>query len=239
MAAPTDTHLKVLSAGAVKYVVTGLAPAFAADTGIAVDFSFGTIAGVRRQIADGARPDVIIGTRPAIAAMEQTGTVLAGSIAEIGRTLSGLGVRADTPAPDISTPDRFRQALLDARSVAYTDPAAGGTSGLFLVGLLERLGIAEAMRAKTLLCSNGDEVVDTVIAGDAELASTFISEIIARKGMKVAGPFPPAIAHGMDYAAGLSANGGNREAAAAFIKLLVDPAQDDFLASRGFAPAAR
>ena len=237
MAAPTGTHLKVLSAGAVKYVVTGLAPAFTAGTGIAVDFSFGTIAGVRRQIAEGARADVIIGTRPAIAVMEQTGVVLAGSVAEIGRTLSGLGVRAGTPVPDISTPNRFRQAMLDARSVAYTDPAAGGTSGLYLVGLLERLGIADAMGAKTLLCRNGDEVVDKVIAGDAELASTFISEIITRKGMKVAGPFPPAIAHGMDYAAGLSADGGNRDAAVAFIKLLVDPAQDDFLASCGFKAA--
>ena len=62
--------------------------------------------------------------------------------------------------PDISTPDGFKQTLLKARSVAYTNPQAGGTSGIFLVGLLERLGIAEAVGKKALLCINGDEVVE-------------------------------------------------------------------------------
>lgn len=237
MAAPTNTHLKVLSAGAVKYVVTGLAPKFARDAGMSVDFNFGTIAGVRRQLQDGARPDIIVGTLPAIMAMEQAGVLLAGSVGEIGRTLTGLGVRKGTPVPDISTPDRFRETMLAARSIAYTNPAAGGTSGLYLVGLLERLGIADAVVRKALLCIDGDEVVDKVIAGDAEVGSTFISEFITRQGMKVVGPFPAAIGHGMAYAVGLAANGSHREEARAFIKLLTDPAQQDFLASRGFQAA--
>lgn len=237
MADPRNTQLKVLSAGAVKYVLTGLAPVFARNAGVAVDFEFGTIAGVRRKLADGARPDVIIGTRPAITAMAQAGVVLADSVAPIGRTLSGLGVREGTPVPDIATADGFRQALLSSRSIAYTDPAAGGTSGLYLVGLLERLGIAEAVAQKAILCRNGDEVVDKVVAGEAELASTFISEIITRPGMTVAGPFPAEFGHGMDYAAGLAANGGNRDAATAFIALVTGPAQRGFLVSRGFAPA--
>ena len=84
------------------------------------------------------------------------------------RTLTGICVRADTPMPDISTPDGFKQTLLKARSVAYTNPQAGGTSGIFLVGLLERLGIAEAVGKKALLCINGNEIVDKVSAGDAE-----------------------------------------------------------------------
>jgi molybdate transport system substrate-binding protein len=226
--------LKVLSAGAVKYVLTGLTPAFTRDTGIGVEFSFGTIAGVQQQLKDGARPDIIIGTAPAIASMEQAGTLLAGSTIEIGRTLSGLGVREGVPVPDIATPERFRQALLDARSIAFTDPAAGGSSGLYLVGLLERLGIADAVRRKAILCVNGDEVVDKVMAGEAALGSTFISEIITRVGMKVVGPFPPAIAHGMGYAGGLAAGGGSREAARAMLARLADPAQREYLASRGF-----
>ena len=77
--------------------------------------------------------------------MEQSGVIAAGSRADLGRTLTGIRVRADTPMPDISTPDGFKQTLLKARSVAYTNPQAGGTSGIFLVGLLERLGIAEAV----------------------------------------------------------------------------------------------
>lgn len=234
---PDIVPLKVLSAGAVKYVVLGLAPKFESETGVRLDFIFGTIAGVRQHLRDGARPDVIIGTSPATDEMERDGVLVPGSRAEIGRTLTGLGVRADTPSPDISTAERFREAMLAARSVAYTDPAAGGTSGIYLTGLLDRLGIAGAVARKALLCRDGDEVVDRVAAGDAEVGSTFISEIITRAGMKVVGPLPAAIAHGASYAAGLAANGGNREAAQRFIALLTDPAQKDYLGSRGFEAA--
>jgi molybdate transport system substrate-binding protein len=167
--------------------------------------------------------------------MERTGVLLAGSTKQIGRTLTGLGVREEMPVPDISTPERFRQTLLDARSIAYTDPAAGGSSGLYLVGLLQRLGIAEAIARKAHPCRDGDEVVDRVAAGDAELGSTFISEIVARKGVKVVGPLPAEIGHGMSYAVGLAAAGGHRAAAQAFVSLLTDPARKEFLASRGFA----
>src|SRR4029079_1825894 len=112
-----------------------------------------------------------------------------------GRTLTGLGVRADRATPDISTTERFRQAMLDAQSIAYTNPAAGGTSGIYLVGLLTRLGIAAEVAAKALLCVNGDEVVDKVASGEAALGSTFISEIVTRPGMNVVGPLPAAIGH--------------------------------------------
>jgi molybdate transport system substrate-binding protein len=234
---PSDpTRLNVLSAGAVKYVLTGLAPDFSAARGLPVEFSFGTIAGVRQQLRDGARPDVIIGTMPAIVAMEQEGTVLAGSTSEIGRTLTGLCVRDGTAIPDISTAERFKQAMLDTRSIAYTNPAAGGTSGIYLVSLLEQLGIADVVRQKAHLCINGDDVVDRVMAGDAELGSTFISEFITRQGIAVVGPLPGAIAHGMNYAAGLAAAGGHREAARAFIEHLTRPTQRNYLASRGFTP---
>jgi molybdate transport system substrate-binding protein len=237
MAEPDAAPLKILSAGAVKYVVTGLAPDFTRDTGVPIDVRFGTIAGVQQQLKDGARPDLIIGTVPAIAAMEQAGVLLTGSTAEIGRTLTGLGVRADAPAPDISTTEHFRQTMLDARSIAYTNPAAGGSSGIYLVALLARLGIGGEVAAKALLCINGDEVVDKVASGEAALGSTFISEIITRPGMKVVGPLPDPIGHGTSYAAGLASTGAHREEARAFIALLTDRKQSAFLASRGFQAA--
>jgi len=144
--ARSAVHLKVLSAGAVKYVLTDFAPRFIRDTGNRIDFTFGTIGGVHKRLRDGETADIIMGTAPAISQMEQSGVIAAGSRADLGRTLTGICVRADTPMPDISTPDAFKQTLLKARSVAYTNPQAGGTSGIFLVGLLERLRIAEARR---------------------------------------------------------------------------------------------
>jgi molybdate transport system substrate-binding protein len=141
--------------------------------------------------------------------------------------------------PDISTPETFRQAMLAARSLAYTDPQAGGTSGIFLVGLFERLGIADAMRAKALTCINGDEVVDKVLAGDAELGSTFLSEIVPVKGVRSAGALPAPIANVTAYAAGVMAGSANGEAAARFIGTLSAPEQRDAWNRFGFEPAAR
>jgi len=172
------THLKVLSAGAVKYVVTDVAAKFTRDTGDDIELSFATIGGVQKRLEHGETADIIMGTVSVIAQMERAGVLVPGSRAELGRTLTGICVRAGAPMPDISTPESFKQTILKARSVAYTNPQAGGTSGIFLAGLLERLGIAAAVGNKALLCGNGDEVVEKVSAGDAEIGSTFISEIV-------------------------------------------------------------
>ena len=236
-AAGSAVRLKVLSAGAVKYVATDFAPRFTRDTGDQVEFTFGTIGGVRKRLENGETADIVMGTAPAIAQMEQSGVLVAGSCSDLGRTLTGLCVRADAPMPDISTPDRFKQTLLKARSIAYTNPQAGGTSGIFLVGLLERLGIAEAVGKKALLCINGDEVVDKVSAGDAEIGSTFLSEIVPMKAVKAVGPLPQPIQNATAYAAGIMTGSSNREAAERFIAMLTAPAQRHAWLSLGFEPA--
>jgi molybdate transport system substrate-binding protein len=238
-AARSAVRLKVLSAGAVKYVATDFAPRFTRDTGDQVEFTFGTIGGVRKRLENGETADIVMGTAPAIAQMEQSGVLVAGSCTDLGRTLTGLCVRADAPMPDISTPDRFKQTLLKARSIAYTNPQAGGTSGIFLVGLLERLGIAEAVGRKALLCINGDDVVDKVAAGDAEIGSTFLSEIVPMKAVKAVGPLPQPIQNATAYTAGIMTGSSNREAAGRFIAMLTAPAQREAWLSLGFEPAGR
>jgi molybdate transport system substrate-binding protein len=232
-------RLKVLSAGAVKYVVTDFAPMYTHETGDHIEFTFGTIGMVQRRLQNGETADIVMGTAPAIAQLEQAGLLVAGSRTELGRTLTGICVRADAPMPDISTPDRFKQAMLDARSVAYTNPQAGGTSGIFLVGLLQRLGIADAIGQKALLCINGDDVVERVLAGDAEIGSTFISEIVPVKGVTLVGSLPDGIQNATDYAAGVMTASANRAAAARFIAMLTAPAHQDSWVSLGFEPAGR
>src|SRR4051794_2297432 len=203
IAGRSTVHLQVLSAGALKYVATGFAPQFTDETGDQVEFTFGTIGGVRKRLAEGETADIIMGTAAAIAQMEQSGVLAAGSRVDLGRTLTGLCVRARAPLPDISTPERFKQTLLAARAVAYTDPRAGGTSGIFLVGLLERLGIAEAVAGKVLLCTNGDAVVDKAPAGGAEIGSPFLSEIVPRPAAAAGGALPPPMENATAYAAGI------------------------------------
>ena len=233
------THLKVLSAGAVKYVVTDVAARFTRDTGDEIELSFATIGGVQKRLEHGETADIIMGTASVIAQMERAGVLVAGSRTELGRTLTGICVHAAAPMPDISTPERFKQTMLRVRSVAYTNPQAGGTSGIFLAGLLERLGIAAAVGNKALLCSDGDEVVEKVSAGDADIGSTFISEMVQSKGVKVVGPLQAPIAHATAYAAGITAASHNREAAERFIAALTVPAQRAAWIAMGFEAAGR
>ena len=237
--------LRVLSAGAVEYVVTQLARPFTARTGIAVNFSFNTIAGVKQRLANGEAGDIVIGTTAAIAQLAEAGTVIAGSGVEIGRTLSGICVREGAAVPDISTPEAFKAALLASKAFAYTNPAAGGTSGIYLTGVMQKLGILDAMTKKAVLCINGEDVVGRIVSGEADLGSTFISEFFLAKGVVSAGPFPAPLGNATSYSAavlGPAHHAGGvpsprrREAAGQFIAAITDAAQRPAWIAGGFEP---
>lgn len=227
----------VLSAGAVEFVITDLGGRFTRDTGIPVKFTFGTIAGVRKRLQAGETADMVIGTTSALAEMEQTGILIAGTRSEIGSTETGFCVRAGAPVPDISTPEKFRAALLAARSFAYTDPNVGGTSGIYLRALMERFGIRDAVDAKSVMCINGEDVVTRVASGEAEIGSTFVSEFFLADGITSVGALPASIGNATSYSAALLAAAGNRDAAGRFLAMINAPAQRPTWIAGGFKPA--
>jgi len=97
-------------------------------------------------------------------------------------------VRAGAPQPDISTPDAIKKTLQAARTVAYTNPAAGGTAGIYMTGLLDRLGLTEEIKKKELLEKSGSAVADAVANGAAEIGISFTSELLPNKGRQGGGP---------------------------------------------------
>ena len=99
---------------------------------------------------------------------------------------------------------------MTARSVAYTDPREGGTSGIYLIGVLERFGIADVVTRKAVLSNGGRAAVEKVAQGEAEIAVTLISEIVPVKGAKLAGPVPPAVQLYTVYAAAIPASSTDR-----------------------------
>lgn len=210
----------VLSAGAVEYVITDLGRTFTKETGIALDFTFRTIAGVKKLLAEGRAADIIIGTAPAIREMEQAGVVQAGSVRPIGSTDSGICVRQGAAVPDISTREKLRDLLVRARSVAYSDPAVGGSSGIYLVKLMEEMGILAEVRPKSVLCKNGEDIVKAVASGQAEVGSTFVSEFPLAGGITSAGAIPAAFGNSTSYAAGLSRTAASQDAARQFLAAL-------------------
>ena len=182
--------IKVLSAGAVQSMVTALGAEFEKATGHTLNLNFNTVGANRAKLKAGEAADLVILSESAIAELDKAGLFLPGSIIDLGRTITGVVVKEGAPVPDISTPAALKDALLKARSVSYSDPAAGGSSGTYFAGVLQKLGIADQVNKTAVLGKRGFEVAEAVADGRAEIGTTFISEALTVKGVKVVGPLP-------------------------------------------------
>ena len=224
-------EVRVLSAGAMKEVVLAVVPEFEKQSGHKVSFANDTVGALRRRIEGGEGFDVAVLTPAAVDDLAKKGKIAAGrvNLAQVG---VGVMVKAGAPAPDISTVEAFKRALLDAKSVAYIDPASGGSSGIYFAGLLDKLGLAEQVKAKAKLKQDG-YVADLIVSGEAELGVHQISEIVPVKGVTLVGPLPAEIQNITVYAAGASAAAHDSEAANALIKMLAGPAAEAVLKAKG------
>jgi molybdate transport system substrate-binding protein len=231
------TDVKVMSAGAVQSMVTALGAEFEQGSGNRLNLIFNTAGSLRERIKNGETADLVVLSQSIIAELDKLGLFVPGSITDLGRTVTGVVVRDGAPLPDISTPEAFKQALLKARSVAYTDPKAGGSGGIMFAALLPKLGIADEVNKKAVLCKRGAEVAASVAEGKAELGTTFISEALPVKGAKVVGPLPGALHYTNGYTAAIHAGSTQREAAAALLHALTNPAARDRWIAAGLEPA--
>jgi molybdate transport system substrate-binding protein len=227
-------EIKVLTAGAMKAVVLAVAPAFEAATGHTLVIDNDTAGGLARRIAAGEAFDAAVVTPRVIDDLIAAGKIVAGTRADVATVGMGVAVKAGTPLPDIATTDAFKALLLKSASIAYIDPKAGGSSGIYFEKLLDRLGIADQVRPKAKLKSGG-YVAEAVVSGEAEIAIHQISEIVPVKGAVLVGPLPAEIQNITVYSAGLGAAARDPAAAAAFLAALVTPATATILRDKGMA----
>ena len=225
-------ELRVLSAGAMKTIVTELADAFRQETGHTVVITAGTVGALRQKALAGEPADVLIMTAEAIDDLARQGLAVPGTRADLARTGIGVAVRQGAPPPDISTPEALRHTLLAVKSFVYIDPARGGTSGIHFAGVLQRLGIADAVKDKTLLWPGGF-AAEAVVKGQAELVVHQISEILPVKGVTLVGPLPKELQKITTYSAGLAARRAAPDPARAFIAHLARPAFKPKFAAAG------
>jgi molybdate transport system substrate-binding protein len=230
-------EIKVLSAGAVQSMVEALGREFERASGHTLDLNFNTAGAQRDRVKSGEAADLVILSESIIADLEKLGLFVPGSVTDLGRTVTGVAVREGAPVPDISTPEAFKQAMLKAKTVAYTDPKAGGSGGIMFAALLERLGIADAVNKKAVLGKRGTEVALSIADGRAEIGTTFISEVLPLKGVKVVGPLPGDLHTANTYTAAIPASSPNRAAATALLRALTDPATRARWTAAGLEPA--
>lgn len=213
----------MLAAGATEGPLTELIPEFVLASGHEVDIAFGTVGSLRDRFVAGETPDAIALSTVVLEALEKDGRLVPGSRIEFGRATCGVAIRDGFLTPDISTPEKFKNALLAARSVAQTDPAQGGSSGIYFAKLLERMGIAGEMKDKLLYGKAGRDVGMLVRELRAELGVTFTSEFIPIEGLRVVGNFPKEYEFVNGYGAAIPL-GAAAEPARALLSFLTAPA---------------
>jgi len=203
--------------------VSALARQLKVRSGVAADLVFEPMGLLQRRLDAGESADVLLLAAPEIDALARAGALTSGSRADVARAPIGVAIRDGTAAPDISTPEAFRATLIAASSIALSDPALGGSAGIYLRDLFARMGLAELITAKTVPQKSGAAAADAVGRGEVELAITFIPELLQGRGARIIGPLPPPHDHVTAYAAGISALTRRLGAARAFIALLTAP----------------
>lgn len=229
-----SAEIKVLTAGAMKSVVLALQGDFEAASGHRLVIDNDTAGGLTKRIEAGEAFDMAIITPAAIDSLIAKGKVASGSRIAVAKVGVGVAVKEGVPKPDLSSVDAFKRAVLAANTVAYIDPASGGSSGIYVAGLLKKLGIADQIKPKERLQAGG-YVAEKVAKGEAEIAIHQISEILPVKGVTLAGPLPEEIQNYTVYAAGLSAAARDPKAAQAWIDYLRSPAAAAAIKSRGMS----
>jgi molybdate transport system substrate-binding protein len=222
--------LKILSGGAMQGLMAEAVPLFERGCGGKVAVEIGLTSALRKAIADGEAFDIALLPRSDIDALARDGRIVAGSVADIARSAIGVAVRAGAPKPDISTVDAFKRAVLQAASVTYSD----GPSGLYIAGLMDRLGLAGAVKSKTRLTTG--PVAELLARGEAELGLQQIVAILSVKGADLVGPLPKELQNIIVYAAGISAAAQQGAAALDLIRFLATPDVMRIIRAKGLEP---
>jgi molybdate transport system substrate-binding protein len=212
--------LKVMCARSMHVAVGALGQAFAAANGHEIAFDFGTVGALQAKLDAGETADVLVLAVPGIDKLEKAGALVPGSRRNVAKTFIAVCIREGMPKPDLSTVEAFKRLLENARAVAAADPAVGGSAAVYIPIVFERLGLAAAMKPKTLLEKNGVEVARRVVEGKAEFGLTLSGEVASVPGAAIAGPLPSPFGQDTTYCAAVMAASVAKEACAAFIAAL-------------------
>jgi molybdate transport system substrate-binding protein len=230
-------EIKVLSTVALQAALDEeLLPQFGRSTENKVTITYAAAAALKKQIDGGESFDVAILVPGLIDDLIKQGKIEPASRTNLAKTGVAIAIRAGAAKPDISTADAFKRTLLGAKSIAYGDPAFGGASSVYFAALLQRLGIAEEMKAKTKLTASG-EGAKAVATGEAELGIGQVSEIVPVRGAELLGPFPAELQVYTTFTAGVAANAKDLAAARSLVKFLTTPAAAQILKARGLDPS--
>jgi molybdate transport system substrate-binding protein len=212
-----------------------LLPQFEKSSGHKVTAEYTTLGVITQRMIKGEAIDVPIVSGAQNEELEKQGKLLADSRVEIARVGFTVFVKKGAPKPDLGSVDALKRALLAAKSIVLGDPAAGGGAGVYTAGLMQRLGLAEEIKAKTTLVRSGTEVAEAVAKGETEIGIGVASDAAIIPGLDSI-PLPAEVQSYSLYVAGVSSGSKEPDAAKALIAFLTSPAVKQALTAKGFEP---
>jgi len=226
-------EIKIFSTRAIATVLDKVGPGFERTTGHRLNLTTDIAIRMVRRIRDGEPFDFLVAAPGQMDALIREGKIIPETRTDLTRSGIGVQVRAGAPKPDISSVHAFKRALLDAKSIAYLKE---GQSGVYIAGLLERLGIAEAIKAKVTRPET-DIVSELVAKGEIELGMVVITQILTTRGVELVGPLPPEIQSYITFTGGVSTASRHPEAAKELIRFLAGPIALPVIKAQGMEPA--
>lgn len=232
-AAPAQAaELTVFAATPFMPVLADIVPGFQARTHDTVKIGRDTSGGLVKRIEKGEVFDLAIVGMPGLETLTAGGKIAAGTGAPLAKSGVGMAVKEGVPKPDVSTVEAFKRTLLASRAVAYSDPAFGGTTGVYLSKLFERLGIADAIKAKAVMVPGG-LAAERIVSGEADIALQQMGEAMAVKGAAFLGPLPAEIQFYTVFGTGIAANTAHADSVRALLTDLRGEAASRSLAQHG------
>jgi molybdate transport system substrate-binding protein len=234
------TEYRVFSTGAPSVAAKAIAGKFVMEAGNVFEFTVGQPATLQHKLMAGEKADVVIAPSPLIAALLQNGKLRAGSAVDLARVGIGVVVREGAPLPDISNSAAIRKLLLDASSIAYPDPiAGGGFTGKALTRMIADMGIEDQIKPKLSLGAAINGGVKLVADSGAEIGLFNISEILPIKGVTLVGPLPAELQHYIIFSAAVVAGTAIPDPAAAFIKRMAASSAREVWSLAGMEPLSK
>ncbi len=223
------SEIKVLSSIATKEAYLELVPQFEKASGHTVATTWSGTTAIMKQLAAGEQYDLVMISATELEELIRQGRIAAGSRVDIAKSGIGIAVRKGAPHPDVGTVDALKQALLAAKTVGYTS----GPSGVYMGQLVERMGIAEAVKAKFKSVPSGGTIGTIVAAGECEIGFQQVSELVHIAGIDYIGPLPADVQRVTVFSSGLQTGAAQAGAAKALVSFLTAPAAKAVMTKHG------
>ena len=225
-------EISVLSTSAYKEILHELLPQFEQAHQHKVVARFSSSTDILKRTQAGENADVVILASDWLEKLIHSGKIVPDSRVDLAKSGIGVAVRAGAPKPDISSGDAVKRAVLAARSVGYS----GGASGTYMVGLFQRLGIADDVKGKSRQTPPGVAVGELIARGEVELGFHQVSELLPVSGIEILGPLPPELQHVTVFSSGIHVAARHPAAARALVQFLASPRASPLIRKNGMEP---